>query len=375
MLSVILKGTNSCNMTCSYCSLGKKTDIKIISEETLLEAIRYACKVCGFRRENKLVFIFHGGEPTLIDTKVYTACMDRIIKEFPNIHIEYAMQTNGLEIGQEWLLFFKKYNVSVGVSIDGSKNIHDSERKSMSSIGTYGAVTKNIIKMLENGVNVSCLMVLTSNALKEGYEYLKFFHRWNLQLKINPLLNYGEAYEHPELSLKDGQYANYLIEAYRYIMHNRLNVVISPLDKIVRGILTDKHVHECSFQADCNRNFLCIDFDGNIYPCGKYADMRKAKIGNIKDAKVDVMAYPLMNRLVMRRNEGIPLKCKECKYLSMCNVGCNAEASIEKIYADVPKLCEDYRKLFDFFYKEGLILMKKKLVELRNNREVVLDGV
>ncbi|KGN00180.1 hypothetical protein Z969_10040 [Clostridium novyi A str. 4570] len=374
MLSIILKGTNGCNLACSYCSLGKKNYIQIADEVKLVDIFRYACKVCEFRKENRLLFILHGGEPTLIKTNVYANAIDKVRKEYPNIKMEFSMQTNGLSINDDLIQFIKKYDIHIGVSIDGSKSIHDSERKSVTNKGTFEKVSGNIIKMLNNEINVSCLMVLTSNAFKEGYDYLSFFEKWNLHLKVNPLLNYGEVYEHPELSLKRGQYAKYLIEMYKYIIKKDINISVSPLDKILQGVLSDGKVHECSFNAKCNQNFLCIDYNGNIYPCGKYSDMGIYKIGNIKDGNLDVMSSPIMIELINRRTNKLPIKCNKCKFIKMCNAGCNAEASIDGNINDQPLLCHDYKELFAFFHGEGLIILKEELLR-QKQQEVINNGV
>lgn len=369
MLTIILKGTNGCNLVCSYCSLGKKVNMQFADENRLLQIFRYACEVCKYRNEKKLTFILHGGEPTLIQASVYSRAIDRIQKEYPQIHMRFSIQTNAVYIKDEILKFISKYDINVGVSIDGSETIHDAERKTITNQPTFKLVSNNILKMIHSGIHVSCLMVLTSNALKENYEYLKFFEHWDLPLKINPLLNYGEVYEHPELSLKSGEYAKYLIQMYQYIIENNINVCVSPIDKILRGILFNEGmIQECSFNAMCNKNFFCVDYKGDIYPCGKYSDLDQFRIGNIDERNYDIMNSPIIIKLINRRSYNLPEKCKICKYQKLCNAGCNAEASI---YGDIEKepfLCEDYKRLFSFFYKDGLLLFKKNLLKQKQQR-------
>jgi len=366
MLSIILKGTNMCNLSCNYCSLGKKIDTKLIDENMLTDILRYVCKVCEYRNENKLNLILHGGEPTLVPCSIYEYALTKIYNEYSDIDIKVSMQTNGVKLNDEILDFIKKYDVHIGISIDGSKKIHNSERKDINGNETFDIVTNNIIKLLTNDINVSCLMVLTNKALKEGYDYLDFFEKWKLHLKINPLLNYGEAYENPELLLKPEDYANYLIDIYKYIINNDKEVSISPIDKILQGILSDGKIHECTFDAQCNNNFLCVDYNGDIYPCGRYSDMNLYKIGNISNQILDIMNTPIMKNLINRRNCNLPQKCTRCKYLKICNAGCNAEEAINKDSEKIPSICTDYKKLLDFFYKEGLMLLKEKLIERKN---------
>ena len=39
MLTLILKGTNGCNLNCAYCSLGEKSRHDIVSDQTLMRIL------------------------------------------------------------------------------------------------------------------------------------------------------------------------------------------------------------------------------------------------------------------------------------------------------------------------------------------------
>lgn len=366
MLSIILKGTNGCNLACSYCSLGKKKKVVIATREILYKIMKYSCELCRHNLEKEVCFILHGGEPTLIDCSEYNYALQKIKGEYRDLVIEIMMQTNGYHITNEWMEFFKLNEVSVGISLDGSTAIHDKERKTINGEKTFSVIQKNVKLMQQQGIKVSCLMVLTSNALTQGYDYLEFFSRNNIHIKINPLLDYGEVYENPELSLKTGEYANYLIGMYEYIMEKNIDIGVSPIDKILQGILyNDKNIRECSFKKDCNLHFLCIDYKGDIYPCGKYSDMEQYYIGNIAEKNYEVFHSEVICRLLSRRNELMPGKCKKCKYISLCNAGCNAEACINGSLDKYPAMCEDYYKLFNYFMGQGLVLLKEALLKYK----------
>ncbi len=362
MLSVIIKGTNGCNLNCSYCSVGKKVKVHIAGAQELLDMFRYACGLCRYRKEKRLTFILHGGEPTLLAAKDYRYAVDTVRQEYPDIQIRLLMQSNGFHLDPEMLAFIQDYDVGVGISLDGCEEVQDVQRRSASGEPTFAAVTENIRRLSERGVHVSCLMVLTSNALDKGYGYLKYFAENGIHLKINPLLNYGEASEHPELSLESGQYASYLIGMYRYIVKQELDVEVSPLDQILRGVLDGGNIRACTFDVHCHQKFLCIDYKGDLYPCGKYADMHQYKIGSIKDTEYDILSSGVMRELAERRTTCLPQACVTCRYQKICHAGCSAEACISKTDRNVPELCGDYYELFSFFHGEGLRLLKQQLL-------------
>ena len=365
MLTIIVKGTDSCNLNCNYCSLGKKENRKMVSKEKLIEILDYSCRVAKFRNIFKVLFILHGGEPTIVDLEIYEEAIEIIEERYPDIEKEYSIQTNAFNISEDYIRFFEKYNITVGVSIDGSKEIHDLERTNINGEPTYEIVCKNIDRILERGIPVSCLMVLTSNALKEDFEYLNFFAERNLHLKINPLLNYGEVYEHPELSLKREEYARYIINMYEYILKNRISIGVSPIDKLLSAFINRTNIGECTFNPRCNKNFICIDHKGEIYPCGKYSDLKEYRIGNIEDNKLDIFESEIIKKLVARRTDNKPSNCLNCKYVRYCNASCNAEASIDGLINSAPLLCDDYKLLFDYFSGKGLELYKDYLLKYK----------
>lgn len=373
MFTIIIKGTNGCNLDCSYCSLGKKTKCEMADQYMLFQIMKFACEEAKKKEDKLVTIILHGGEPTLIDLNNYAYAIDRISSEYSEMDIKYSMQTNAWNISDEYLRFLKKYKINVGVSIDGAKEVHDEERKSCNGSKTFEKICENIDRMLDAGISVSCLMVLTSLAFKSDFAYLDFFAERNLHLKINPLLNYGEVYDHPELSLEKKQYAEYLIKAYEYIIENSIDVAISPIDKILKAILSDGKIHECTFNPVCNSNFICVDHSGNIYPCGKYSDLNEFRIGNIFDKSLTIYESDIIKHLIERRTVNLPKECNTCKYIGMCNAGCNAEASIDGDIGKPPLLCDDYKMLFNYFSYDGLLLYKKKLEQRRE--ELLKNGV
>lgn len=375
MLTLILKGTNGCNLNCAYCSLGEKTRHDTVTQEMLPRIFEYACHICELRNESQLEIILHGGEPTLVPIKIYETAIKYAKKRFPKLKIGLSMQTNAFCISDDYLKFLLQYDVNVGVSIDGSAKIHNNERKSKNGKDTYDTVTRNINRMLDSGINVSGLMVLTSLGVIAPLDYLEYFASRHIHLKINPLLNYGEVYKNPELSLKQGDYAHYLIRVYEYIMEKDIDVTVSPIDKIFLAILQKDAIRECTFNAECNSNFICIDYNGDIFPCGKYSDIHGFKLGNVLSLHQDVLQRSEMELLKKRRSCCLPNECQRCKYVEMCHAGCNAEASIEGEFNEPPFLCKDYQILFDYFKGEGLLLLRRKLAERKQFIMERIDGV
>jgi radical SAM additional 4Fe4S-binding domain len=375
MLTLILKGTNGCNLNCAYCSLGEKTKHDLVDSTMLNQIFEYVCGVCQRRKENRLNIILHGGEPTLVPVTVYEAAIQGIRRKYPDVDVEVSMQTNGYSISDEYLAFFQRYDVNVGISIDGSAEIHNTERRSKTGKASYEKVIINMERLQAAGINVSGLMVLTSIGCFEPLDYLQYFASHHIHLKINPLLNYGEVYKNPQLAIKKGDYANYLIRAYEYIIENEMEVTVSPIDKFLSAVLNQKNISECTFNPDCNRNFICIDHLGDIYPCGKFSDVHTYKMGNVLNIDDDILENHQFRKLQERRTCKLPNKCESCRFAFLCHAGCSAEACIEKNINEPPYLCEDYQVLFEYFSEKGLLKLREQLMKEKRTLMEKLNGV
>ena len=60
-----------------------------------------------------------------------------------HMHVTNALQTNGFSLTQEWCAFLKENNFWVGLSVDGTKEIHDSLRHTKTGTDTFQRVLNN----------------------------------------------------------------------------------------------------------------------------------------------------------------------------------------------------------------------------------------
>lgn len=366
MLTVIIKAANGCNLACSYCSVGEKIGCRRADGPRMAELFRYACRAAAARGEPALHVILHGGEPTLVDPAAYRLAIDGAKAEFPDLDMRISMQSNGLSLGADMLALIRGYDIHMGISLDGPQEIHDSQRLSAEGEPTYRRVVQNIERLEQAGVRASCLMVLTRPALDKGYAYLTFFEERGIHLKINPLLPCGGALAHPELALRPGDYASYLIGLYEYVLEQDIRVSVAPIDPILYAIVHGQRIRECSFQEECSRRFLCLDDLGNIYPCGKCSDMDRFRLGTIWTTPPGALAdSPILRALAARRGERLPSACRSCRFVRLCHGGCSAQAALDGEVGAAPALCADYRMLFAYFHDEGLARLRRELERQR----------
>lgn len=381
MLTLILKSLNDCNLRCTYCSVGKKTCTNRLSEERMSEALAFFASYAQERGERCVTVIFHGGEPMLLPAEQYDRCIQRVREQFPELSFRFSLQTNGTLLSPAYVALFRKYDIHVGVSVDGSQTVHDGQRKSISGQGTYEQVLAHIRTLQREEVAVAALMVLTRPALAESLNFLLEFAHLNLPLKINPLLPVGEAVEHPELVLAPGEYGRYLARVLEYLSERRLDLPISPLDEIFQNILYKGARRGCQHSPNCHGSFLSIDPAGDIYPCGRFADARENAIGTIETG-ITADGRRILERLALRRAENLPPPCRECRYLELCHGGCSADQPWSRAVDNPCIVCQDYQYIFHYIKTQGMELLRQQLLEERSSllsriqeRVIISDGI
>lgn len=157
-ITVVIKATRLCNLRCDYCaswSIGKGN---VISFRSILE--RTVQALVSVENGN-IDFVWHGGEVTLLGPKL----LEKMLwvqqnLAVPSQTVNNFVQTNGFSLSEEWIEFFSRYPIPVGVSIDGPKEIHDSHRKSVDGGDSYERVINTIKKLQALDIDLGVLIVV-----------------------------------------------------------------------------------------------------------------------------------------------------------------------------------------------------------------------
>jgi sulfatase maturation enzyme AslB (radical SAM superfamily) len=92
--------------------------------------------------------------------------------------IENSFQTNGILIDEEWCRFFKEEgNWLIGISLDGTEDIHDNYRFNYKGDGTFTQVMTAIDLFKKFDVPFNILSLLTDVSVKEPEKYGAFSKR------------------------------------------------------------------------------------------------------------------------------------------------------------------------------------------------------
>jgi uncharacterized protein len=123
-LTVVLEISNGCPLACDYCyyfrdmvSSHKSRPIKIEKDVTQ----KLCDRITELDEKDKIShvsFSLLGGEPLFIGKCHFVKMCDIIVNTL-KVPYSFHIQTNAVLLDKEWIEIFKKYNIKVGISVDG----------------------------------------------------------------------------------------------------------------------------------------------------------------------------------------------------------------------------------------------------------------
>lgn len=348
-LYVLIKPASSlCNMKCRYCfyhDLSESRNTRsygIMTGETVDRLIDNAVDSA-----DKIVsFAFQGGEPTLAGLDYfryfieYAGMINR--KSNKNLQINYAIQTNGININDEFAEFFRKNNFLVGLSLDGVKETHDFLRVDSHDAGTHAKIIKTAELFDKHKVEYNILTVITAQTAKHiGKIYNYYKKRGFLYLQFIPCLEALEETPFNKIySLTPELYEKFLINLFRLWYDDFMSgyyISVRFFDNTVRTA-AGYPCEQCGTTGTCPGQFV-VESDGGVFPCDFYC------VDNWKTGDIFNMTFKeLNNSQNMQRfretsdykkysdtkTETEAEKCASCKVYYLCKGGCRRDRDNKK---------------------------------------------
>lgn len=329
MTLLILDTTKACNLACKYCFVDAQTKG---TEMTLDIALKSLELVLNYSKcADTLTVEFSGGEP-LVNF--------RLIKEFVPIALQkaemhgknltFSIQTNGTLLNEEVLDFFMKYNVNIGISVDGTKEFHDKNRVYGDGRGSNEIIVENIKKLQIKGCNTSILAVISS---PEQYDsVIEFAQENNIsEIRTNLVTKSGRAKGKEEYTIDYEKIADKYIEISKKILEGQIKIRDATLTFFLWNLLLNQP-HMC-FRSPCGSgtNQISVTSDGEIYPCQGWRNIHDKPICNVVDTtglEVELNGNGRIRELREHNVRNIEA-CKLCDWSAFCGV-CPREIYTEK---------------------------------------------
>ena len=328
--------TDGCNLRCTYCYQKQKGthimsfDVAKKFIDLLLENNESTKQYLDTWCCDAIILNFIGGEPFLaID--LIDQITNYFIKRTMEVNHPWAynycilITTNGtLYFQPKVQAYLKKHlkHLSMTVSIDGNKQLHDSCRIYPNGEGSYDqaiAAAKHFRDVL--GGTLGNKMTLSPNNIQYTYDgIISFINNGFTDIFLNCVFEKGWTIEHAKILYKElkriSDYAlsNDLANKLYISMYD--NIIFAPIDKE-----NDKDNY-----CGGNGRMLAVDWKGDIYPCVRFMESSLTGlqppiiVGNVEQGfgyneKCKTCIHNLKN--ITRLTQSTP-ECLECPIAQGC---------------------------------------------------------
>ncbi len=333
-LTVMIKPASSlCNMRCSYCfycDVAENRDTRsygMMAEVTAVNIIEKAFEAAT----SSVSFIFQGGEPTLAGLdyfRFFTGKAKELNKN--RIKIFYAIQTNGLDVSEDFAQFFADNGFLAGLSMDGYRELHDYFRLDAGGYPTHSRVLKTAKLFDRYKVDYNILSVVTAQTAKHIEKIYGFFKSGGIKyLQFIPCLAPlgSEPFVQPQ-ALTPALYEEFLIRLFKlyyddFMVGNYISIRF--FDNLV-NIAAGQPSEQCGTLGYCPGQ-LVIEADGSVYPCDFYC-VDYWQLGNINEMSIDELGKTDKMREFRTTSLYEDEKCKNCDVYAFCRGGCRRDRDL-----------------------------------------------
>ena len=326
---LVIQPTPFCNIDCRYCYLPQRSSRAVVSRETLVNMFTQVF-ASGWTSDC-LSVVWHAGEPMVLPIGFYRDAF-RIIEQLKpaQLAVAHSFQTNGTLIDDGWCEFFADEQVDVGVSIDGPKRLHDSQRVTRSGRGTFERTIAGIRLLLRHEVPFHVISVLSSASMAAPRELFDFYVEEGIErVCFNVEESEGDhvSRSFTESGIEDAYY-RFLAEFWR--LTAAAPGKISFVREIEYATAQVIRPQDAPFNNQLVEPFAItsMDWAGNISTFSpELLGLKNAAYGNFvfgninRDALVDLPKRSNFIALYSDILEGVEMCRQRCGYFSVCGGG------------------------------------------------------
>jgi uncharacterized protein len=277
-----------------------------------------------------ITIVWHAGEPLVLGPRYYEDAFSCIRDLCPkDLRIAHSFQTNGILITDEWCDVIQKWGVSVGVSVDGPKHIHDASRRTRSGKGTYDKAIEGIRCLQQRAIPFYVITVLTRSSLAQPEALFAFYKEFGItDLGFNIEEQEGV---HRNSSLRMGHDGANIVDFFKRLgelmLERNFPIAVRELEQTLLSIRF-LNAQPTPNEQVVPFGIITIDVSGNVYTYSpelvgySSRDFPTFSIGNIlKNTFEDLEASDVLAKLKFEIDRGVAACAAECDYFSICGGG------------------------------------------------------
>ncbi len=366
-----------CNLRCDYCFYLQKSALYPDTPNPRMpdEVLERLVASYLATAQPQYAFGWQGGEPTLLGVSFFQR-----VTELQQRHgrrgavVANGLQTNGTLLNEELAAHFARFQFLLGISLDGSPEIHDAHRRTLGGQPTHARVIAGIELLRRHHVEFNILTLVTplnASRATEVYRYLTsqgfLFHQYI------PCVEFDAMGQPLPFALTGELWGRFLCDLFdAWYPKDTRRVSIRLFDSILYR-MAEGRPNVCHMGKDCRQYFM-IEHNGDVYPCDFFAEPR-LRLGNIMTHTwEELLASPVYREFGLSKTRRHPA-CENCPWLDLCQGDC-----LKHRFYQTPEprqlshLCEGWKRFFAYT-ADRFSKLAEEIRHERAQRRAVLDSL
>ena len=356
-----------CNLACKYCYYLEKSLLfekhsPQVMDDALLE--KFIHDYIGAQTTQEVLFTWHGGEPLMRPLQFYKKAVALQRKYAAGRRIDNCLQTNGTLLTEEWCRFFKEQGWLVGVSVDGTQEMHDAYRRAKGGGPSHHKVMQGIRLLQKHGVEWNALAVVNDFNAEHPKEFYRFFKEIGCRfIQFTPiverLLTHADGRQLAAVeeegtwgmmpfSVSPEQWGDFLIGIFDEWVKEDVGEYFVQLFDATLANWMGVQPGICTLARTCG-HAGAIEWNGDVFACDHFV-FPQYRLGNLREKSlVEMMYSPQQREFGRAKQTALPRQCRECRWLFACNGECpkNRFARTADGEKGLNFLCSGYRRFFE----------------------------
>ena len=370
---------SACNLHCSYCYYLEKGKLydgsSLLMSDDMLEL--FVREYIQSQTTPEVLFIWHGGEPLLRPISFYERAVELQQRYANGRKVDNCIQTNATLLDDEWSKFLGKHNFLVGVSIDGTREMHDAWRKNHNGESSFRDVVRGIRLLEKYRVEWNAMATVNAANAEHPLEFYRFFRdelgcrylqftpvveRVSMASGTPRLMHAGESGgELTPYSITAAQWGGFLCAIFDEWVQNDVGEFFVQLFDTTLANWMGAPAGVCTMSKYCGHSAV-VEHNGDVYSCDHFV-FSEYRLGNLRDSSLMEMMYGTKQReFGAKKYTSLPHKCRGCRYEFACHGECprNRFIATEDGQAGLNYLCDGYYAFFEHA-SEAMDYMRRQL--------------
>ena len=316
ILALCFIPTYGCNLACPYCYEGKNKSFKKIEQEDIDSILSFYKKKLQEGQKSSPItqveILLYGGEPLMDLPSLEYFCqgIEEISKQY-SIEVYFSMVSNLTLLNQKSIDLIRKYKILTQVSIDGTKEEHDTRRIYSNGLGTYNLIQENLAKLVNAGLKeyITLRLNIDSQNIESVAEIFENAKQYSNDIYFGILSSYKNANEDFQNTCVNTNCPESLL-LNTHELYRKINLP-TPQKFGKKG--------PCALNSE---NKYIIDCYLNVYKCDLLVNHPECSVG-----KISKEGEFICNENFFKQMSFSPCtidKCTVCKFLPLCGGGCPA---------------------------------------------------